>query len=291
MIRARPESLAGQGVGSGPVRRALLGLLWLCVAFLTLTASYSLYAWQRDLGQIREILSERVDPAAEPDEIIATVRDFFEHEVGYERPDSFFLAPMFSFMRPTALQVIRAGGDCAYRTRAFVVTLGLYDIEASKIALHDDSGLPVHAVAEVRTDDGWEYIDMLYNIAHRDSTGAPLALDQLERLEVLGASVERAAMAGNERATRYPLAEYNFKDWRTINWEKNALLSMSYDVLVGLMGEERARRFPRPYLSEEPALMVVVLCTGGLAICLILIVGIGRVGRGRGLSAGTEVLS
>jgi hypothetical protein len=175
--------------------------------------------------------------------------------------------------------VIREGGDCAYRTRAFIVILREFDIRASKFVLYDDNGHPHHAVAGVQTPNGIEYVDLLYNLVHEDETGRALTLEELADRETLNSSVARAVAGGNQRAQRYPVQSYDFEDVRTINWNKTALLKYAYGGLALVLGDETARSIPRPYLSEEPALMVIVLCGGGAMMCLILIGAINRWGK------------
>lgn len=260
-------------------RQLAVALLCLAVAALVALSLVSFVVWQRDLREIREIVAAEIDGDAPPDQIVQSARQFLEEHVGYDRTDSYFLLPAFRFMRPTTLQVIEQGGDCAYRTRAFIVILNLFDIEASKRALYSPRGNPVHAVAKVQTAEGPYYVDVLYNIAHEGEAGRPLSLAQLADEDVLRESIARAVADGNERAAAYPIDYYNFADVRTINWDKNILTKAAYRLAVLTVGEDAARRIPRPYLSEEPALMVIVLSMGTSLVLLLVVWRLSRQGR------------
>lgn len=264
-------------------RQAIVSALWLVIVLLMVLSLVSFVAWRRDLAEIRETVAAEIDEDAPPDQIVESAREFLEHKVGYGRPDAYFMLPVFRFMRPTALQVIKQGGDCGYRTRVFVVILKLFDIEADKHALYNSEGRPVHAVAEVQTERGPYYVDLLFNVAHVDEQGRPLSLEQLSNEDVLRRSIGRAVAAGNARATGYPFEHYDFKDVRTINWHKNVFTEAAYDLLVLVAGEDKAKNFPRPYLSEEPALMVIVLSSGTCVVLLIFVWGLSR--RGKAIAA------
>jgi hypothetical protein len=271
------------------LRQAVLALLWVAVAVLSTIAVVSFVLWQRDLREIRSIVATRIDENASQAEIVQGAREFLKLDVGYGKcphgcprggiePD-YFLLPVFHFMRPTALQIIRGGGACAHRTRLFIVILRQYGIKARKRPLHSREGRPVHVVAEVQTEPGPLYVDLLYNIAHVRDDGTPLTLEALAHEDTLRASIESWIARGSEQAKLYRFDEYQFTDVRTINWNKNAPLRWTYKLLTLVMGETRAKAFPRPYLSEEPALMVIVICVGTSLVLLFSIWVVSRSGR------------
>jgi hypothetical protein len=252
---------------------------WLAVAMLSAMSVVSYILWQRELRAIRAIVTTRIDGNASPNEIVQGAREFLKYDVGYGSEPDYFMLPMFRFMRPTALQIIRGGGACAHRTRLFIVILRQFGIESSKRPIYNREGRPVHVVAEVQTEPGPLYVDLLYNIAHIRDDGTPLTLEALAHEDTLRASIESWIAKGSEQAKLYKFDEYQFTDVRTINWEKNAPLRLTYQLLVLVLGERRAKAIPRPYLSEEPALMVIVLCTGTLLVLLLLIWVVSRSGK------------
>jgi hypothetical protein len=104
-------------------------------------------------------------------------------------------------------------------------------------------------------------------------------LEELSNEEVLRESISSAVARGNLRAAEYPLDLYQFNDVRTINWHKNVISETAYKLLVLIIGKKNVDKFPRPYVSEEPALMVVVLSTGTSSILLLLILGLRRIDK------------
>ena len=246
--------------------------LWAATAFCALLALVCFVLWRSDLSEIRERVGEAVDPAAAPSVRMQQSLAFLRDRVGYGRHDDYFLVPFLRFLKPTALQVLEHGGDCAYRGRALVVILGQLDVEAGKLALYDASGEAVHAVVRVHTEKGPYLIDPLFNIIHQDERGDPIPLARLEHdPAVLATSVARAAAGGNPRAARYPLDRYGFGDVRTINWNKSGLMRFLYGFVSGLIGKEQADTLPRPYMSEEPALMTMAFAGAGAATSLALL--------------------
>lgn len=239
-------------------------------AFLIGTVSF--VKWRQDLAEIRRIVAPSIDESAHPNKIVSQVRTFMRDSVGYHPHDSYFLLPIFRFMRPTALQVVRQGGDCADRARAFIVILNLFDIKARKLALYDADGRSVHAVAKVWTGRKPYYVDLLYNIAHKDAGGHLFSLAELANERILRTSIQRAVAAGNARAASYPIEEYNFENVHTLNWEKSIFTRIIYRILVQTLGENGAKTLPRPYLSEEPALMVIALATGASILIIMAMV-------------------
>jgi hypothetical protein len=256
------------------LRKWLVDLLRIAVVGSCLLGIVSFVKWKQDSAEIRRIVASSIDENASPDEIVFRSRMFLRESVGYRPHDSYFLLPIFRFMRPTALQVIRQGGDCADRARAFIVILNLFHIQARKLALYDAHGHSVHAVAKVWTRRGPYYVDLLYNIAHEDEAGIPLSLSELANEDILRSSVQRAVGAGNTRAAEYPIKDYNFENVHTLNWEKSILTQAIFGLLVETIGEAKAKALPRPYLSEEPALMVIVLAAGASLFAMAVVVAI-----------------
>jgi hypothetical protein len=262
---------APQSAGHHWMQR-LLNLLWVGLVGSCLLGVVSFVKWKHDVAEIRRIVVPSIDENAVSDDIISQARIFLRDSVGYRPHDSYFLLPIFRFMRPTALQVIRQGGDCADRARAFIVILNLFDIRARKLALYDARGRSVHAIAKVWTDREPYYVDLAYNIAYEDAGGNPLSLAELANQRILESSIQRAVTAGNARAASYPIEEYDFGNVRTFNWEKSSFTQVAYRVLVEMLGENRAKTVPRPYLSEEPALMLIVLVTGASVVIIMAMV-------------------
>jgi hypothetical protein len=88
--------------------------------------------------------------------------------------------------------------------------------------------------------------------------------------------LDREIRNGNERASLYPRNRYVFTDVRTINWDKLIVTSGAYQGLTLFFGEETIDRLPRPYMSEEPALMVLGASFGTKGVLLLTFVGLRR---------------
>jgi hypothetical protein len=246
--------------------------LWGVVAICALLAAVSLVRWRIDLGAIRDRVGGAIAADATASEKMRQAMAYFDTQVGHDWTEDYFLLPVFSFMKPTARQIMEGpGGDCAYRARAFIVVLDQYGVEASKRAVYNTDGRSVHAIVEVQTERGPYYADLLYDLIHEQGNGDPVPLETLMTEAGLQASLDRATAKGHPSASKYPLPQYAFTQVRAINWEQSAPMRALFAVLSVVMGEETVRNLPRPYLSEEPALMVIVVCVFGAGGCLFVL--------------------
>ncbi|MHC4959957.1 MAG: hypothetical protein ACYTGN_16460 [Planctomycetota bacterium] len=246
--------------------------LWGGVAICVLLAVVSFVRWRVDLGAIRERVGDAIAADATASEKMRQAMAYFDTDVGHDWTEDYYLLPVFGFMKPTARQVMEGpGGDCAYRARAYIVVLSQYGVEASKRAVYNADGRPVHAVVEVQTERGPYIADLLYDLIHEQDNGDPVPLETLKREAGLRDSLERATKRGHPSAARYPLPQYAFAEVRAINWEQSAPMKAMFAMLSVVMGEETVRNLPRPYLAEEPALMTIVVCVGGAGGCLVVL--------------------
>ena len=237
------------------LHRLRLACLALAGAFVLLALMGTVHSC-RDRARVHELVDDAIAESAAPSVKMRAAVRYIEENVGFGYEDDYYLLPLFRPLRPTALQVLRSKGDCAYRARALIAVLDTYDVSASKLAVYDDRGESVHAVARVETERGEYIVDMLYNIIHEDDAGAPLPLDDLRDPAVLAGSIARAAKSGNERAAGYPLDEYPLTDTRSINWTRSGAWRAAYGALGAVLGKERVDALPRPYIAEDPPLMV-----------------------------------
>lgn len=232
-----------------------------------------LAAHYRETRQVAELANKLTVGQALPSEKTRSLTRHLLQEVPNGRPDHYFLSPVFRPLKPTALQVLQHGGDCAYKARALIVMLHELQIPASKLALHDDRGHPVHAVVQVETERGPMIVDALYGIVYDDQEGAPIPLADLEKNEsVLRDALEIEISQGNDRAARYPVEKYGYQDVKTINWQKSAPWKIAHRLLSMVYASETIDNFPRPYLAEVPAFMVLVASFGAKAALLMSVV-------------------
>jgi hypothetical protein len=218
-----------------------------------------LFQWHREnLAIDQQIGFLKASNSSKSETMRRTLRFFRKRVPEGAISHRYFLLPLFRFMRPTALQILEDGGDCAYRARAFIVLLRRLDIEATKMVLHDREDRASHAVVKVETERGPYVVDVLYGVIHQWEDGSPIPVERLRNPSVLADSVERNRLDSVEGD--YPVSQYSFDDVKTINWQKSSLDRVAYRILVFVVGREVTDNLPRTRLSEEPALMVVAFC-------------------------------
>lgn len=231
------------------------------VAALLLSVA-SVCVWNIESAEVQAILGAKINRRLSKSEQVREVLSFFDREVGDSGVPSAFLFPILDFLRPSALEIIRHGGDCGFRARAFIVLLHGLGINSSKLALYNEAGEAVHAVVRVETERGTYVVDLLYNILHEDQFGKPISLKELSKPKVLRASVQRSIDSGNLLAKEYSFEEYTYQDVRSIDWNRNILTRIAYPAAIYLFGIEKVRNAPRPYFFEEPGLMLGFLGIG-----------------------------
>lgn len=233
----------------------VLGILVAC-QFVVLTFYFE---DQRYLAHLLDrIAPATLPPSEQTMRVVAFLRDkpVFSNE-------SYFLVPFFGFLRPTPRQVAKGGGDCADRSRLLIVLMRLRGIDASKWALYSRVLWPKHAVVEVEAEKGKMVVDPLFGLWFpRPEPGFYYGIQDLkEDPRILPARIAslrgQNLQFGANRVETYPLNEYIYDNARTINWNKSTGMRLLYWFLYRLMGE-KADRIPRPFLAEQPALMVAV---------------------------------
>ncbi|MEM8883296.1 MAG: hypothetical protein AAGD14_04440 [Planctomycetota bacterium] len=241
-------------------------LLLASATALLLLIGYALWDRASERSELRTIFA---DAGGTPSERMRAAVKKIEADVDLALPDEYFLLPVFSRLRPTALQVYHGGGDCAYRARLLIVALDEFDVEASKIAVYTAEDEPIHAIAQVDTERGRYIVDMYFNVVHEDERGDPIPLSDLADPATLRASVQRAVDGGNELARKYPFEKYALGNTRTINWDESWPFRAVYWLGSRVVGEETMRSLPRPRAAEEPQVMVAYAAGGMLATCLL----------------------
>lgn len=226
---------------------------------------YVLY--KRDSGIILRLTETRITPTAPASVKMEQAVSFMRENVPKGMSHNYFLLPVFRMLKPTALQIIHEGGDCAYRSRALIVILSHYGVKAEKVAVYNHQGKPVHAVVKVFTELGSFMVDMLFNMIHQTKEGKPIPIETLAESSVLENSVAR-----NNPGGFYPIDEYPLDNLKTINWHKNSLLLCGYDILSLIVGQEHIDNLPRTIVAEEPAFMVMILCAGIQLLLLVFYV-------------------
>lgn len=249
------------------LRTLYIGFVKICVGLLLIVSSVAVVAYYRDSSRLSRLSHELTAQDKTEDEKIATIASFVTNLEGKLGDDDYFLLPVFAPLKPSACQVIDGGGDCAFRARAFIVLMRTLDVHASKLCLHDAKGVPRHAVAIVDTAQGPLIVDLLFGIIYRHDDGTPMTVDYIaEHHEKI---VKEHIRRGNTRAEKYPFERYPYDRVTTINWEKSFAWRSLRSLLGLFMSEESIHNIPRPYVAEEPALMIVI--ASGLAVFVLLL--------------------
>lgn len=243
-------------------RSILITGAWLC-ALLSIVC---IQRWRNDNEQIRRISATSIVTGPTQYQVLKSAVHFVSQfqRKGYN--GKYFLSPMFSFLRPTALQVFESGGDCGYLSRALVVTLQQFGITASKRTVFYH-GAPSHVIVVAETKQGNYVADPLFGVVYEDEHGGPLSLQELRKSAVLHKAMRRAVRRGESyRGARYP-HQYYLRDVRTVDWRRSKWLYTAYRFVEHSVGRANVNSIRRPYFLEEPALMVAAL---GLAAAVSL---------------------
>ncbi|MFN8392288.1 MAG: hypothetical protein U0136_18490 [Bdellovibrionota bacterium] len=240
------------------------------LAVLCLSLAIICFArWAGDIRQIQRQVGNEIEGATSQKQLLDQSVTFLKQHVREDSNNSYFLVPLFEFMRPTALQVIDRGGDCAYLGRALIVILRQYGVSASKLAVYHN-GAAIHSVVQVNTDSGDYVVDPLFHIIHQNPDGSPIPLDKLRDPAVLRQSLEWAHERGDlTNVDSYP-DDYYFTDVRTIDWTRSALLRVSYSLLRTVLPTPVVDTLPRPYFVEEPALLLAMFSIALAMFCMFV---------------------
>ena len=189
---------------------------------------------------------------------------------------SYFLLPIFSFLRPMPRQVIEQGGDCADRSRLVIRLLRLHGIKASKWALYTKEMKSVHAVVELEAETGKMVVDPLFGIWFPRPDGGYYGIRELRQSpsilqDRVHSLLQEGVQPGFSDLRSYPLNEYTYQYAKTINWEKWVGMFLVYESLKLVMGQA-IDDLRRPTFVEAPQLMVVVIAgaiQGGLVVLYV----------------------
>jgi len=235
--------------------------------------SISLAYYIREQRSLTAYVDSVASPSLPPSEQVKAVVMSLRDKQG-DTTDAFFMCPLFGFLRPTPLQVIERGGDCADRARLTITLLRLRGIHSSKWALYNSEGESKHAVVEADVESGKMVVDGLFGIWFPKPQGGYYAIRELKadptilprRIKELRAQNLQPGVAPLKF---YPLDDYVYFHARTINWKKSAPMRLSYWVLHHILGQA-VDDLARPAFVEEPPLMVIYGATG---FEFVLIVG------------------
>lgn len=186
---------------------------------------------------------------------------------------SYFLLPIFGFLRPTPRQVIEQGGDCGDKSRLVIRLLRLHGIEASKWALYTQEMKSVHAVVELEAETGKMVVDPDFGLWFPRSDGGYYGVGELRQSPSILQSrvqslLQEGAQPGASALRSYPLDEYTYQYAKTINWEKWVGMFLVYKSLKLVVGPA-IDDLRRPTFVEAPQLMAVIIA-GAIQVGLVV---------------------
>ncbi len=228
-----------------------------CLVFLQ---SWCLFVYFEDQRFLSLLMDDMASPTLSPEEQVIATMKFFRGLPVINNDHQYFLLPIFGFLRPTPRQVVETGGDCADRSRLLISLLHTRGISASKWALYSKNLSPDHAVVEVTTNKGKMVADPLFGLVFPDGKGAYHNINDLKNnSSILRDRIHHLKLTGENPGAvsidSYPLDRYIYQYARTINWDKNTAMRILYQGLFWTMGN-KANEVPRPFIVEQPALMI-----------------------------------
>jgi len=257
-------------VGEAPVSRRSWYFSALLVPLLALQF-FSLAYYVREQGALTQYVNHVADASSPPSEQVKAIVLSLKDKQG-NTTNSYFLCPLFRFLRPTPWQVVKLGGDCADRSRLVIALLRLRRIHASKWALYNAQGESKHAVIEADVESGRMVADPLFGLWFPRPSGGYYTIAEMKKdpnilLQRIAQLRSQGSDPGAAPLKFYEFDQYVYSDARTINWNK-PVLGTFFRVLHFLLGE-RTNQISRPSFVEEPPLMLIY-GIAGLELCILL---------------------
>lgn len=241
---------------------------------LTVFALFLINSYYRDRAFIKSLTEDQIDPNDSPSQKTEKLTRFIRRTVVTKGNPKPYLLPIFSFLRPTAREVYLRGGNCAYKARLLINMLETQNIDATKIALYDDKGIPRHAVVGIDIENDQEMlVDAQFGMFFpRKEGGYYSAWDIQQNDSILRNRIDALVAEGEDgrkpRLSGYSYHKYMYISPRTINWEKSFITRAAYGLVRAVIGK-KADRLKKPLLVESPQLMLLTGC--GVFIVLLLL--------------------
>ena len=255
--------------------RNLIALLLVCLLGVQALSIVHFLNEERYLSDLMDRIAPRSLP---PSEQAIKVVESLKEKPDIDNP-SYFLLPIFGFLRATPRQVMEQGGECGDRSRLVIRLLSVRGIKASKWALYSNEGKSVHATVELEAESGKMVVDPLFGLWFPRASGGYYGIRELRQSpEILRDRIQSLLEEGKRPGTSdlhtYPLDDYSYEYAKTINWDKWVGMRMVYEALRLVVGPA-LDDLKRPTFAEAPQLMVVMIAAalqGGLVILYFAVV-------------------
>ena len=255
--------------------RNLIALLLGCLLGVQALSIIHFLNEERYLSDLMDrIVPRSLPPSEQAIKVVESLRE----KADIDNP-SYFLFPIFGFLRATPHQVMEQGGECGDRSRLVIRLLSVRGIKASKWALYSKEGKSVHATVELEAESGKMVVDPLFGLWFPRASGGYYGIRELRQSPgILHDRIHSFIAQGKRPGTRdlrtYPLDDYSYEYAKTINWDKWVGLSSLYKALRVIMGTS-IDDLQRPVFVEAPQLLVVMIAAafqGGLVILYFAVV-------------------
>lgn len=252
----------------------LLTILICCFVGVQAIAILDYLEEERYLSTVMDrIAPETLPPSQQAIKVVESLR---------EKPDidnsSYFLLPVFSFLRATPRQILEQGGECGDRSRLLVRMLAVRRIKASKWALYSKDMTPYHAVVELEAETGKMVVDPLFGLWFPRPGGGYYGIRELQQSpdilrDRIRSLLEQGKRPGTSDIRWYPFDKYRYEYAKSINWDKWPGMWIAYGALRLIVGPS-VDDLQRPTFVEIPQLMVVIIVgvlQGGLLAMQLLL--------------------
>ena len=256
--------------------RNLIALLFVCLLGVQALSIAHFLDEERYLSDLMDRIAPRTLP---PSEQAIKVVELLKEMPDIDNP-SYFLLPIFGFLRATPRQVMEQGGECGDRSRLVIRLLNVRGIKASKWALYTREMKSVHAVVELEVETGKMVVDPLFGLWFPRVGGGYYGIRELRQSpEILKNRVQSLVQEGKHPGTSdlhgYPFEQYSYEHAKTINWDKGPGMWAIYNALRRISGPS-VDHLPRPAFVEAPQLMVLIIAALLQSCLLALYFVLGR---------------
>ena len=212
--------------------------------------------------------------------------DIPPHRSPDSAPDYNIRHPLMSALGPSASMIHQHGGHCGRRSRLLVALLNEQGLSARKVHLINDSFLDfghahhyVHAVVEVEMDGQWVVLDPLYNIAFQNPSGQLASLHDIRNdpENIFWPTVREA----DTQFSPYYEELYQYGQYRKFIWNSFPGGERVYELLVVMIGADRARDIPTPAWIENPLRTIAAMSLTGALIFAFGAIALWRTGNSR----------
>lgn len=226
---------------------------------------------QQDAKILDQAIEGKITSRANSGTLVEELNSWVYHHQGFAKNRGYFI---FKKLGPTPIQVLQSGGDCADKSRLLSALLKRLGMDSTLVMLYACEGCEsTHTVVDVRYQGGRMAADPVFNIVFPAGNGKFYGVKELREdpLKLLSRLDELRIQRGpTDRIGGYKWETESYSWPKTINWEKNSLLS-KIATLIQKTGTDPFLVM-RPHFLEDPKLFLMyVTLFFGVAAGLVAI--------------------